>query len=134
MNLSWRLGIARHAAESLHLLRGSTGKQRIESVLRLKVAGLAAIEAIIVSVLHQTHSVLAMAQHAKSIASAGIFGLIALSADKFFSHDQNTLSRFSKIENRLGAAEWNERLLMMMVRISIDGLQLTGEKCACYLE
>jgi len=58
-----------------------------ESVLRLEVAGLAAIETVKVTVLHQADIMLALAQDAISLATAIVFRLLALGADVLLGHD-----------------------------------------------
>ena len=54
--------------------------------MRLEVAGFAAIEAVVVSVLHQADVVLALAQAAVSGATAVGLLLFALHADVFVGH------------------------------------------------
>ena len=56
------------------------------SVLRLEVAGLAAIEAIVIAVLHQADVVLALAEAAEAGAAAVLLYLIALHANEFVGH------------------------------------------------
>jgi hypothetical protein len=54
--------------------------------LRLEVAGLAAIDAVVEAILAEAHIVLALAKVAPPIAlAAGLF-LLAIEADKFLSH------------------------------------------------
>jgi hypothetical protein len=81
------------------------------SVLRLEVAGLAAVEAVVVSILYQANVMLALAEAAVALANALLFGLIALHADESFGHGQ-TLAHLRANEKR----------------------SLTVEKSACYLE
>ena len=57
-----------------------------KSVLRLEIAGLAAIEAIVVAVLHQADVVLALAQAAEAGAAAVLFHLVAQHANEFLGH------------------------------------------------
>ena len=56
------------------------------SVLRLEVAGLASIEAIVIAVLHQADVVLALAQAAIPGAPAVGLRLFALHANVFLGH------------------------------------------------
>jgi hypothetical protein len=54
--------------------------------LRIKIAGLAAIEAVIVAILAQADVVLALAQTAIAPALALFFRLIALHANELVGH------------------------------------------------
>src|SRR5689334_9281998 len=62
-------------------------KDRIDdSVLGLEVAGLAAVEAIIIAVLNQADVVLTLAEATIAIAAALVFGLVAKQADELVGH------------------------------------------------
>ena len=54
--------------------------------MRLEVAGLAAIEAVVITVLHEADVMLALAEAAISGATAVGLLLLALHADVFISH------------------------------------------------
>jgi hypothetical protein len=60
--------------------------RRIDSNLSLEIAGFAAVETIIVSVLAKTYLVLALAEAAVALALAVCLRLIALHADKLVGH------------------------------------------------
>ena len=74
------------------------------SVLRLEVAGLAAIEAIVIAVLHQADVVLALAEAAVSGATAVGLLLLALHTDVFVSHAGKLYREDRQIGNRAFAS------------------------------
>ena len=65
-------------------------------VLRLEVAGLAAIDAVVLPVLHQPDVVLTLAENAVALAIAGLLRPSALVTHELLSHGDSDFSFFSQ--------------------------------------
>ena len=68
--------------------------KRWELVLGVEVASLAAIDAVVLPILHQADVMLALAQYAVALAIAELFRPSALVTDELLSHGDSDFSFF----------------------------------------
>ena len=76
-------------------------------ILRRVIAGLAAIQAIIIAILHQADVVFALAKHTKvlAIALAPLFRLVALHANVGVGHTANSIAKLAGRKARFHTAD-----------------------------